>query len=389
MKRLLLLFLLALALMLSACTAESPEKPAATSDANKFAAQSSQTTAGGTESSAAESSQTESSQPAESSQTESSRPQESSQTESSTSQESSKPEESSKPAESSMQEESSEEPLEEESSDPYVEPGTDEPILDASNYQEADWYINATFSQQEAMDLAMMFYTEYHVSRKGIYYDLLEPSTKEDIEWVMDHLDLLNLDFYTNAVLYAYDMLEHWPYSSDALGSSMLNGGSFTEDEVDYARANIDVDWYENAGSAAGYWIEAKDLISPPDVKAILTCDDWNGKFTEDQANYALEYYSDVFNDNCLNMAVYYVDTWSVSESFVREALQGGGFYESQIDYALTYCGADWDMEAIDAANDYLSDFPDCDYSDLHANLTLAHGFTDDQAAQACAAVGK
>ena len=95
------------------------------------------------------------------------------------------------------------------------------------------------------------------------------------------------------------------------------------------------------------------------------------------------------FDSYCLQRAQSIVYDVGVSEYYLRYALEMEGYYSDQIDYALEYCGADWDMEAIDAANDYLSDFPDCDYSDLHANLTLAHGFTDDQATQACAAVGK
>lgn len=377
MKRLLLLFLLALALMLSACTAESPEKPAATPDGNKFAAESSQTS-GRTESTATESSQIESSQPAESSQTESS-----------TSQESSKPEESSQSTESSVQEESSEQPSEESSEDPYVEPGTDEPILDASNYQEADWYINAQPGMQQFFDIAMMFYEDYHVSRMGLYYDLLEMTSEEDRDWIMEHVDLLNLDYYTNALICANEHVENWHYSPTDLRNVLTGNDKFTEDEADYAMANVDVDWYEEVLQEAAYYLETHETSPPYDMKTTMTGDNWLGNWPEDLVDYALAYYSDSFNDICLNEAAYYVETMSVSENFLLETLQAGGFNESQIDYAITYCGADWDKEAIDAANSYLNDFPECDHSDLYAELTLAYGFTDDQAAQACTVVGK
>ena len=101
--------------------------------------------------------------------------------------------------------------------------------------------------------------------------------------------------------------------------------------------------------------------------------------------------------ENCIADFDYYallraqdiVGSMGISESTLQYALSMEGYYNDQIDYAVQYCGADWDYEATEVATDYVSDFPDCTHDELYLVLVSNFGFSDYQASQGCANVGK
>lgn len=90
---------------------------------------------------------------------------------------------------------------------------------------------------------------------------------------------------------------------------------------------------------------------------------------------------------NALESAQAYLDNvGGFSESELRDQLEYEGFSSSEIDYAIEHCGANWNEQCAECAQDYL-DSMSMSRSELHDQLEY-EGFTSSQIAYGLAAVG-
>lgn len=408
MKRIVLILILGLALLLSACTGgkDNTEKPSAGGSDSKFA-QTSNADSQKEESTSQASQPDESSKPEESS----SKPQESS---SKPEESSSKPQEtSSKPQESSSKpQESSSKP--EESSDD----GTPDFLKDATDSQKAAFYAaserysNNFYSYQGLID--------------ALYYQ--EDFDYDDAEWAVDHLDA---NWYGDALGYANYQLDNSGYSPATLRDSLEIAG-FTEDQADYAMDNCVANWDEEAAES-GYLYAIQVIASRKEVHDFLI----NVGFDENQATYGvyncgIDWYEQAvtvankyvytyapcalygvkmqfldgdwenaeieyaianvdadFNEMALERARQLIADMSISEAYVRYALMNEMYMESESDYAIANLDCNWELEAVGAAWDWLDQFPDSTHDELHNLLTINSWFTDAEADYACSYVGK
>lgn len=349
MKRILICIILTLALLLTACTKTSaPDKPSEAPDNNKFS-QESTVSAAGQESSAA--GQESSGQ----TQTESSKP--------GTNEESSQ---SSKPTENSSKPEES---SEDESS-----------VEDLSNLP--DFLQAATADQRDAYFAAFEKYTNGYYSYVGLI-DALEDDghVYEDAVWAVDRIDA---DWYNDAVGYAKYLMSNYNYSRSELWNE-LSDAYFSDDQCNYGVENCGTDWSYECLLYANSYLYEHAPCAPGDLKMQFM----DGGWSQAEIDYALENCVADFDYYALLRAQEIVSDIGVSEYYLRYGLEMEGYYTEQIDYALAYCGADWDSEATEVASDYVSDFPDCTHDELYLVLVSNFGFTDYQASQGCANVGK
>lgn len=90
---------------------------------------------------------------------------------------------------------------------------------------------------------------------------------------------------------------------------------------------------------------------------------------------------------NALKSAQAYLDNvGGFSESGLRDQLEFEGFSSSEIDYAIEHCGANWNEQCAECAQDYL-DSMSMSRSELYDQLEY-EGFTSSQIAYGLAAVG-
>lgn len=90
---------------------------------------------------------------------------------------------------------------------------------------------------------------------------------------------------------------------------------------------------------------------------------------------------------NALESAQAYLDNvGGFSESGLRDQLEFEGFSSSEIDYAIEHCGANWNEQCAECAQDYL-DSMSMSRSELYDQLEY-EGFTSSQIAYGLAAVG-
>ncbi|MBQ7058828.1 MAG: hypothetical protein IJM83_05945 [Firmicutes bacterium] len=349
MRKIWICIILTLALLLTACTGgkNSPEKPTDTPNSGKFGQESTQTADSGQEASG----QTDPTKPnSNSSQTESSKP----------SNESSKPSENSKPQESDDDDDSQGE--------------------DLSGLPE--FLQVATADQRAAYFRAFELYTNGYYSYVGLI-DRMENEgyVYEDAVWAVDRIDA---DWYVDAVGYANYLLSQDNYTRGELWSD-LSYAYFTDDQCDYGVANCSADWSYEALQMANSYLYEYAPCAPYDLKMQFM----DGGWTQDEIDYAMENCIADFDYYALLRAQDIVGSMGISESTLQYALSMEGYYNDQIDYAVQYCGADWDYEATEVATDYVSDFPDCTHDELYLVLVSNFGFSDYQASQGCANVGK
>lgn len=90
---------------------------------------------------------------------------------------------------------------------------------------------------------------------------------------------------------------------------------------------------------------------------------------------------------NALESAQAYLDNvGGFSESGLRDQLEFEGFSSSEIDYAIEHCGANWNEQCAECAQDYL-DSMSMSRSELYDQIEY-EGFTSSQIAYGLAAVG-
>ena len=400
----------------SACTKESPPKPATGGNESKFAVN--QADPGAAESSSEESSSAESSAPPkdESSEQESS-------TQDSSMQESS--ETSSKPQESSseVQEESSEEPEEESSEEP---PQIGQPSGEYTDSQLGAW--------NEAEDIYLQ--DGIGNSYDGLVQKVMDAGFDyEDAVWAVDNLtEAFPIDWYDEALWYAQSIVEQRATYRSSVSSDLRNC-LFTEDQIDYAIENID--WYAEAVDEAdhyfhilestGYNVLLNSLLNKDYTydEAVWGVDtlveqnsiDWNSQalrllkralsveprskselisdmedagYSESEIEYAFANYGEIdWMAQAVEAAGIFIEYRAVSESYLAYLLEDKGFTSEEVSYATSYYTLDTAAEAAEFVTTYLASYSDSTYDDVFSYMTGSpYYFSDSDAAAACLAAG-
>ncbi|MBD8929599.1 MAG: hypothetical protein EGQ78_04430, partial [Clostridiales bacterium] len=89
---------------------------------------------------------------------------------------------------------------------------------------------------------------------------------------------------------------------------------------------------------------------------------------------------------NALVKAKSYLKMGGFSEESLKNQLEFEGFEESEIDYAVSNCDADWNEQCVDKAESYIS-MGGFSKSSLHDQLKF-EGFTEEQINYALEKVG-
>lgn len=188
-----------------------------------------------------------------------------------------------------------------------------------------------------------------------------------------------------DALAEAKAILKKTPYSYLGLVSALEAEGYSTAD-AEYAADHCGADWYDQALRMAQDAIANADtVLSYYSLEGHLL----NRGFTEDQAAYGASQalgYSGNNNGDALQDAKDYVAQYPISYSGVIHSLENDGYTHDEAVYAADNCGADWEAEAIEDAQE-LTKYQTYTREELMAQLTY-EGFTNDQAAIACNTIG-
>lgn len=176
----------------------------------------------------------------------------------------------------------------------------------------------------------------------------------------------------------------------------------FKSEPVQYALDNVDADYELNALKTAKTHLENSPDMTEDELYEILTNSEYGDKFTEEEADYAIQnvgsYKPSKSNsttthssDNvsrefeaALQSAQNYVDTMPFSKAKLFEQLtseHGSAFPEDAANYAIENVNVDYKEEAVEAANNYNQTMPMSD-QELLNQLTSEYGeqFTQEEA---------
>jgi hypothetical protein len=140
----------------------------------------------------------------------------------------------------------------------------------------------------------------------------------------------------------------------------------------------------QSVDAAEGYLSDGQGF-SEQGLLGQLTSSDGNGFSTSD-AEFAINYLSPNWDKQAVDAANGYL---SEGQGFSDQGLlqqltssAGDGFTQSQAEYAINYLDPDWDAQAVDAAKGYLGDGEGFSRSSLIQQLTSSYGdgFTEAQA---------
>lgn len=134
------------------------------------------------------------------------------------------------------------------------------------------------------------------------------------------------------------------------------HGLNYTEEEAQYALDHIDADWYAYALANAEIYSERLHM-SEAGIYNQLIGDFLSGdQFTEDEARYAMEHLDADWNANALAAAQNYSDMMYKSKAWICGELAYELFTEEQIQYAMENVDADWKENALKRAEEYRED---------------------------------
>ena len=154
-------------------------------------------------------------------------------------------------------------------------------------------------------------------------------------------------------------------------------GFHYTEEEAQYALDHIDADWYAYALENAEIYSERLHM-SEAGIYNQLTGDFLSGdQFTEEEAQYAMEHLDADWNANALAAAQNYSDVMYKSKAWIYGQLVDELFTEEQIQYAMDHVDADWKENALKRAGEYRDNY-NMSLDEIYDNLIMDdYGYGD------------
>lgn len=167
------------------------------------------------------------------------------------------------------------------------------------------------------------------------------------------------------------------------------HGLNYTEEEARYALDHIDADWYAYALANAEIYSERLHM-SEAGIYNQLTGDFLSGdQFTEDEARYAMEHLYADWDANALAAAQNISDVMHKSKEWIyyyliEEYPNGSQYTEEQAQYAIDHVEADWKESALLKAEEY-REYQNMSLDEIYERLTLHYweygdGFTAEEA---------
>lgn len=188
-------------------------------------------------------------------------------------------------------------------------------------------------------------------------------------------------------------------FSSKSDYVNYMKDKGYTSDEIKYCLKKYKVDWNKQAvGQARAYLLATYGDLTSEELKDMLK----NVGYTDSQIEYALKTVSDTgeLNDtedttinnvslgesNALGKALEYIEYQHFSPSGLKEQLKYEGFTDSEAQYGVDNCGADWNEQAAGKAQEYLNSLS-LSREGLKEQLEY-EGFNESQITYALSAVG-
>ena len=215
-------------------------------------------------------------------------------------------------------------------------------------------------------------------------YDSLDIAefTEDEIDYAMENC---TADWAEEAAEMAYLYADQVPSSRADIREFLTNHG-FTEYEIGYGIENSGIDWYEEALRVANYRVFLYPNTTEYGVKMQFLDGDWEVAEIE----YALANVDVDYNQNCLEHCYQLLADNDWSKAYLRDVvLYNETWYAEQVDYAMANLECNWELEAVGAAWIYLDDYPDCTHDELHNYLVNEALFTESEADYACNYVDK
>jgi len=213
-----------------------------------------------------------------------------------------------------------------------------------------------------AEDLSNEVYRRYR-SKMYIYDTLMQYGfTKKEADYAINNIEV---DWKSNALKKAeyYSKNNHMSKKDiyDTLISKKISDDKFTEEEAQYAVNNIKANWKENALKIAEYYSKNchKSKMNIYDI--LISENSWKCKFTEEEAQYAIDNIEANWKENALKTAEYYSNTEYKSKQYIyyfliATNLWDGKFTKEEAQYAIDNIEVDWKEIALKKAEEYSND---------------------------------
>ncbi|MGO3211441.1 MAG: Ltp family lipoprotein [Brachybacterium sp.] len=139
-----------------------------------------------------------------------------------------------------------------------------------------------------ALTSAEMYSDTMHMSQQGIYAQLTSEFDQFSDEAAQYAIDTIDADWNENALESAKTYSDTLHMSQQGIFDQLTSEfDQFTDEQAQYAIDTIDADWNENALESAKLYQEEM-AMSPDAIRDQLTSE-YGGKFTAEQADYAIE----------------------------------------------------------------------------------------------------
>lgn len=212
--------------------------------------------------------------------------------------------------------------------------------------QESEKLVGIPEEYRPVMENAVYYYDAMHLSKVEIYEQLTgghDRFTAEEAQYALNHLEA---DWNANALTTArnYCDVVHMSEAGiyDQLTREYPQGDQFTEEEAQYAMSHLEADWNEVALAAAQTYSDVMHK-SRAWIGNWLIGDYPNGdRFTEEQAQYAMDHVEADWKENALIKAKEYQEYQHMSpdEIYVELTLNiweyGDGFTDEEAYYAIS-----------------------------------------------------
>lgn len=229
-------------------------------------------------------------------------------------------------------------------------------------------------------------YASQNCSREGIFLEMTAPVggsfSPEAVNYALDNI---NVDWKGNALSYAQEQAASGFMSRQAIYNTLVSDyydayyGRFTEEEAQYAMDHVFADWNEIAMNLAQGYAADQHMSEKAIYNQLVN----NDLFTPEEAQYAVDHTDVYWNEIALKAAQEYesYDYLARNELF-RHLYYSSGcqFTEEQAQYAVDHLDTDWKENALQAGW-YLYGKKNTSQADTYADLiSYDYGFTEEEA---------
>lgn len=163
----------------------------------------------------------------------------------------------------------------------------------------------------------------------------------------------------------------------------------FTEEEAQYALDHLDADWNANALAKAKVYCDVAYMSETAIYNQLIGECPYGDQFAEEEVQYAMSHLEVDWNANALAAAQNFSDVMYKSEEWIYYYLigeypNGNQYTEEQAQYAMDHVEANWKENALRKAEQY-REYQNMSLDEIYEQLTLHYweygdGFTEEEA---------